>query len=107
MVTQQKMVKFHPRTMSHRKHKRLFPPLSWQAREADFVTMQSPIFESWQVALPLRVATLVRVEPLHRFEATKASRSIDLSLHDLRTLSLMVSASATQPNARLKTSHIR
>lgn len=48
------------------------------------------VFESWQVALPRRVMTLARMEPLHRFEATKAGRAIDLKLHDLRTLALMV-----------------
>jgi hypothetical protein len=47
-------------------------------------------FESWQVALPRRVMTLARMEPLHRFEATKATRAIDLKSHDLRTLALMV-----------------
>jgi|SRR6478609_1424712 len=47
-------------------------------------------FESWQTALPRRVATLARMHPLHRFEASKAARHIDLGKHDLRTLSLMV-----------------
>ncbi len=47
-------------------------------------------FETWQVALPRRVATLARMHPLHRFEASKAARHIDLARHDLRTLSLMV-----------------
>src|SRR2546426_104798 len=47
-------------------------------------------FETWQVALPRRVATLARMHPLHRFEASKAARNIDLDKHDLRTLSLMV-----------------
>jgi len=47
-------------------------------------------FETWQVALPRRVATLARMHPLHRFEATKAARNLDLGKHDLRTLSLMV-----------------
>lgn len=50
----------------------------------------STAFESWQLALPRRVMTLVRMEPLHRFEATKATRTIDLIAHDLRTLTLMV-----------------
>jgi hypothetical protein len=40
--------------------------------------------------LPRRVATLARMYPLHRFEASKAARHIDLGKHDLRTLSLMV-----------------
>jgi hypothetical protein len=48
------------------------------------------LFESWQIALPRRVATLARMEPLHQFEATKKTRSIDLSTYDMRTLSLMV-----------------
>ena len=47
-------------------------------------------FETWQIALPRRVATLARMHPLHRFEASKAARHIDLGKHDLRTLSLMV-----------------
>lgn len=47
-------------------------------------------FETWQVALPRRVATLARIEPLHRFESGKAARNLDLGKHDLRTLSLMV-----------------
>jgi hypothetical protein len=47
-------------------------------------------FETWQVALPRRVATLARMHPLHRFEASKAARHTDLGKHDLRTLSLMV-----------------
>jgi|ERR1044071_8249079 len=47
-------------------------------------------FETWQLALPRRVATLARMHPLHRFEASKAARHIDLGKHDLRTLSLMV-----------------
>lgn len=47
-------------------------------------------FETWQAALPRRVATLARMHPLHRFEASKAARNIDLGKHDLRTLSLMV-----------------
>jgi hypothetical protein len=46
-------------------------------------------FETWQMFLPRRVATLARMQPLHRFEATKLTRSIDLGGHDLRTLSLM------------------
>lgn len=47
-------------------------------------------FETWQVALPRRVATLARIEPLHRFESGKAARNLELGKHDLRTLSLMV-----------------
>lgn len=47
-------------------------------------------FETWQVALPRRVATLARMEPLHRFESTKGLRSPALGEHDLRTLALMV-----------------
>jgi hypothetical protein len=47
-------------------------------------------FETWQVALPRRVMTLARMEPIHRFEATKATRGIELASHDLRTLALMV-----------------
>ena len=47
-------------------------------------------FETWQVALPRRVATLARIEPLHRFENAKAARNLDLEKHDLRTLSLLV-----------------
>jgi hypothetical protein len=47
-------------------------------------------FETWQIALPRRVATLARMHPLHRFEASKAARRMDLSRHDLRTLALMV-----------------
>jgi hypothetical protein len=47
-------------------------------------------FETWQIALPRRVATLARMHPLHRFEASKAARHIDLAKHDLRTLCLMV-----------------
>ena len=47
-------------------------------------------FETWQAALPRRVATLARMQPLHRFETTKAARNLDLGNHDLRTLSLMV-----------------
>jgi hypothetical protein len=47
-------------------------------------------FETWQIALPRRVATLARMHPLHRFEASKAARHIDLGKHDLRTLSLMI-----------------
>ncbi|MGC1478883.1 MAG: hypothetical protein WA771_00140 [Chthoniobacterales bacterium] len=49
-----------------------------------------PAFDSWQLALPRRVTTLARLEPLHRFEAAKATRSLDLETHDLRTLALMV-----------------
>lgn len=47
-------------------------------------------FETWQVALPRRVATLARMEPLHRFETAKAARNQNLKHHDLRTLALMV-----------------
>ncbi len=47
-------------------------------------------FETWQVALPRRVATLARIEPILRFEGGKAARNLDLEKHDLRTLSLMV-----------------
>lgn len=47
-------------------------------------------FETWQVALPQRVAMLARIEPLHRFEATKAARNSQLGNFDLRTLALMV-----------------
>jgi len=47
-------------------------------------------FETWQVALPRRVATLARIEPIQRFEGGKAARNLDLEKHDLRTLSLMV-----------------
>lgn len=47
-------------------------------------------FESWQVALPRRVATLARIGPLHRLETGKAARNLELEHHDLRTLSLMV-----------------
>ena len=47
-------------------------------------------FESWQLALPRRVATLARMEPLHRFELGKAARNQNLDEHDLRTLALMV-----------------
>ena len=47
-------------------------------------------FETWQVALPRRVATLARIEPLHRLENGKSARSLRLERHDLRTLSLMI-----------------
>ena len=52
--------------------------------------MNSNPFETWQVALPRRVATLARVEPLHRLEIAKSARNQDLKDHDLRTLALMV-----------------
>lgn len=52
--------------------------------------MNSVPFETWQLALPRRVATLARMEPLHRFEMAKAARNQNLGEHDLRTLALMV-----------------
>lgn len=54
------------------------------------ITKTPPAFDSWQVALPRRVMTLARMGPLHRFEATKATRTLNLKAHDLRTLGLMV-----------------
>jgi hypothetical protein len=66
----------------------------WHGRgwgNVDSSAMKANIqFETWQIALPRRVATLARMHPLHRFEASKAARNIDLAKHDLRTLSLMV-----------------
>ncbi len=52
--------------------------------------IEATAYDSWHSALPRRVAALARMEPLHRFEASKALRSVDLKVHDLRTLSLMV-----------------
>lgn len=46
--------------------------------------------EPWEHTLTRRLRSLVRTGPVHRIEASKASRARDLSLHDLRGLALRV-----------------
>lgn len=50
--------------------------------------MSGPEHDSWQEALTRRLRTLIRTAPLHRIEASKGMREIDLSEQDLRALGL-------------------
>lgn len=46
--------------------------------------------EHWEQTLTRRLRSLVRTAPVHRLEAGKANRGLDLSAHDLRGLALRV-----------------
>ncbi|HTE51937.1 MAG TPA: hypothetical protein VK698_13880 [Kofleriaceae bacterium] len=50
--------------------------------------MSGPEQDSWQEALTRRLRTLIRTAPLHRVEASKGMRDVDLSEQDLRALAL-------------------
>lgn len=55
-----------------------------------------PEAERWEHTLTRRLRSLVRTAPVHRVEASKASRGRDLGPHDLRGLALRVIDSAIE-----------
>lgn len=55
-----------------------------------------PDAERWEHTLTRRLRSLVRTAPIHRVEASKASRARDLGPHDLRGLALCVIDSAIE-----------
>jgi hypothetical protein len=46
--------------------------------------------DTWQEALARRLKTLLRTSPIHRLEASKSQREVELAEHDLRALALRV-----------------
>jgi hypothetical protein len=51
-------------------------------------TSTEPDPDTWQNALTRRLRTLIRTSPLHRIEASKGQRDIELGAQDLRALAL-------------------